>query len=93
MTELIIVGDEAYTPEELERMLRRQQKQREYRHKWEQKPEVKERLRVYGREYKRRVREGRPYRYLTYAQLDARIAQYQARLERLVAERERRKAA
>lgn len=69
MKDLVIVGDQAYLPDEWERLERRRQKEREYR----SRPEIRarrleehrrwrernrERVRVYNREWMRRFRRG-----------------------------------
>ena len=53
MTDFVVVGDVAYLPAEWERLERRRAQQREYR----KRPEIRERQRLYMREWRRRNRE------------------------------------
>lgn len=87
MTDLIVVGDEAYTEAEW----RQRERKRAYNREYAKRPEVRERRRAYFREYARLRRLGVPYESYTDARLDERIATTTARLERLLAERDRRR--
>jgi hypothetical protein len=57
MTDLIIVGDEAWLPEEWEARQRRLEKDRERQRTLRDDPEVRARVNAKNREWKRRNRE------------------------------------
>lgn len=56
-SQLILVGDEAYTPEEWGAIQRRRDRRREWERTYRARPEVRERLRLYQRAWRARNRD------------------------------------